>query len=191
MASSRCDPARSVADVSARRARRGRGTARRNRLGDRISQRRVAAAQATRLSPRRPAAPARAARLRFDRITQLWLRELGKRWTRLRLTSGLSIGAARAGVDALICFSDFLTLTGVDTLADVDRPLLERYLAHVMSQPGGHGMKKTRIGSLNLFFQNDPPARLGRHAARHRGLLSPATLHRSPNDWTVDSRSTS
>ena len=97
--------------------------------------------------------PCPRARLRFDRITQLWLRDLGKRWTRLRLTSGLSIGAARAGVDALIRFSDFLTLTGVDTLADVDRPLLERYLAHVMSQPGGHGVKKTRIGSLNLFFQ--------------------------------------
>jgi hypothetical protein len=60
------------------------------------------------------------ARLRFDRIAQPWLRELAKRWTRLRLVSGLSIGAARAGVDALICFSAFLTGTGVDTLADVD-----------------------------------------------------------------------
>lgn len=98
--------------------------------------------------------PCPRARLRFDRITQPWLRGLAKRWTRLRLTSGLSIGAARAGVDALICFSEFLTLTGVDTLADVDRPLLERHLAHVMSQPGGHGMKKTRIGGLNLFFQS-------------------------------------
>jgi len=98
--------------------------------------------------------PCPRARLRFDRITQPWLRELAKRWTRLRLTSGLSIGAARGGVDALTCFSKFLTLTGVDTLADVDRPLLERYLAHVTSQPGGHGMKKTRIGGLNLFFQN-------------------------------------
>src|SRR4051812_40950577 len=57
-------------------------------------------------------------------------------------------------VDALNCFSAFLTLTGVDALADVDRPLLERYLAHVSSQPGGHGMKKHRIGGLNLFFQN-------------------------------------
>jgi integrase len=98
--------------------------------------------------------PCPRARLRFDRITQPWLRELGKRWTRLRLTSGLSIGAARGGVDALICFGGFLTLVGVDALAEVDRPLLERYLAHVMAQPGGHGVKKTRIGALNLFFQN-------------------------------------
>ena len=52
--------------------------------------------------------PCPRARLRFERITQLWLRDLGKRWTRLRLTSGLSIGAARAEVDALIRFSDFL-----------------------------------------------------------------------------------
>jgi hypothetical protein len=57
-------------------------------------------------------------------------------------------------VDALICFSTFLALAGVDTLAAVDRPLLERYLAHVAAQPGGQGMKKTRIGGLNLFFQN-------------------------------------
>jgi integrase len=54
----------------------------------------------------------------------------------------------------LICFSMFLTTTGVDTLADVDRPLLERFLAHVASQPGGQGMKNTRISGLNLFFQN-------------------------------------
>jgi integrase len=94
------------------------------------------------------------ARLRFDRIAQPWLRELAKRWTRLRLASGLSIGAARGGVDALTCFSRFLALTGVNALADVDRPLLERYLAHVASLPGGPGMKKTRIGALNLFFQN-------------------------------------
>ena len=98
--------------------------------------------------------PCPRARLRFDRITQPWLRELAQRWTRLRLTSGLSIGAARGGVDALTCFSRFLTLTGTATLADVDRPLLERYLAHVASLPGGPGMKKTRIGALNLFFQN-------------------------------------
>jgi integrase len=94
------------------------------------------------------------ARLRFDRIAQSWLRELAKRWTRLRLASGLSIGAARGGVDALTCFSGFLALTGVNALAGVDRPLLERYLAHVASLPGGPGMKKTRIGALNLFFQN-------------------------------------
>ncbi|MET0414531.1 MAG: hypothetical protein ABW022_00730, partial [Actinoplanes sp.] len=37
--------------------------------------------------------PCPRARLRFDRISHSRLRDLGKRWTRLRLTSGLSIGA--------------------------------------------------------------------------------------------------
>ena len=92
-------------------------------------------------------------RLRFDRITHPRLRDLGKRWTRLRLTSGLSIGAARAGVDALTRFSDFLALAGVGSLADIDRPLLERYLAHAMSQPGGNDVKRHRISSLSVFFQ--------------------------------------
>ena len=90
--------------------------------------------------------PCPRARLRFDRITQPWLRELAKRWTRLRLTSGLSIGAARGEVDALTCFSRFLTLTGVNALADVGRPLLERYLAHVASLPGGPGMRPGSAG---------------------------------------------
>ena len=67
--------------------------------------------------------PCPRARLRFDRVTQPWLRELAKRLTRLRLISGLSIGAARGRVDALICFSRFLTVAGVDALAEArNRP---------------------------------------------------------------------
>jgi len=100
-----------------------------------------------------PGRPCPRARLRFDRITQPWLREPGKRWMRLRLASGLSIAAAKAGLDALTCFSQFLALAGVERLAHVDRPLLERHLAWVMSGSGGPGVKKTRIGGLNLFFQ--------------------------------------
>ncbi|MFJ8391096.1 hypothetical protein ACIQ9Q_42960 [Streptomyces sp. NPDC094438] len=92
-------------------------------------------------------------RLHFDRIGQRWLRDLAKRWLRLRLTSGLSTTAAHTGLDALVCFGFFLAHVGVDRLADIDRPLLERHLAHVASQPGGHGLKKGRISNLNLFFQ--------------------------------------
>jgi integrase len=92
-------------------------------------------------------------RLRFDHIAQHWLREPAKRWTRLRLTGGMSIGAARSGVTAVAGFSAFLTQVGVTTLAGIDRPLLERYLAHVAAEPGGAGMRKTRIHGLNLFFQ--------------------------------------
>ena len=47
--------------------------------------------------------------LRFDRIAQPWLRELAKRWARLRLTSGLAIGTVVADVASLIRFSTFLS----------------------------------------------------------------------------------
>jgi site-specific recombinase XerD len=97
--------------------------------------------------------PCPRARLRFDRITQPWLRDLGKRWMRLRLAAGLSIAAAKSGLDALTCFSQFLAQAGVERLAEVDRPLLERHLAWVASQPSGSGVRKTRIGGLNVFFQ--------------------------------------
>ncbi|MFF3159914.1 tyrosine-type recombinase/integrase [Streptomyces sp. NPDC057910] len=99
------------------------------------------------------AATAPRGRLHFDRITQPWLRELGKRWLRLRLTSGMSLTTAHNSLEAVACFSRFLAHTGIDRLADVDRLLLERHLAWVASESGGWGLKKTRIQGLNLFFQ--------------------------------------
>ncbi|MEV8063427.1 tyrosine-type recombinase/integrase [Streptomyces antimycoticus] len=104
-------------------------------------------------TPATATAPRPRVRLHFDRICQPWLRDLAKRWLRLRLTSGLSITASHTGLDALVCFGAFLAHIGVDQLAAVDRPLLERHLAHVASGPGGHGLKKGRISNLNLFFQ--------------------------------------
>lgn len=47
-------------------------------------------------------------RLRFDQITQPWLRELVKRWSRLRLSSGLAVGTVVSDVKALRRFSAFL-----------------------------------------------------------------------------------
>ena len=62
--------------------------------------------------------------LRFDRIAQPWLKDLGKRWVRLRLVRGLSIATAIAGVQALRHFSEFLAeaAPGISALADIDRP---------------------------------------------------------------------
>ena len=93
--------------------------------------------------------------LRFDRITQPWLRDLGKRWCRLRLTSGLTVHTVLADVAVLIRFSRFLDQIGptVVALAGVDRPLLERYLAWTNDQPGGHVLKEDAVTSLNTFFQ--------------------------------------
>jgi hypothetical protein len=46
--------------------------------------------------------------LRFDRMPQPWLRELAKRWVRWRLTTGQTLGTARAGLHILTRFAVFL-----------------------------------------------------------------------------------
>jgi integrase len=93
--------------------------------------------------------------LRFDRITQPWLRSLSKRWCRLRLTSGLTIGTVVADVIVLTRFSRFLdqVTPKVDSLAGVDRPLLERYLAWIADQPGSYSLKEDAVTCINTFFQ--------------------------------------
>jgi integrase len=93
--------------------------------------------------------------LRFDRITQPWLRVLAKRWARLRLTSGLAVGTVLNDVTALTRFSGFLEQASptVGALADLDRALLERYLAWLATQPAGHGVKEDCVAGLHMFFQ--------------------------------------
>jgi integrase len=93
--------------------------------------------------------------LRFDQITQPWLKELSKRWVRLRLTSGLNAGTAFSDVQALTKFSEFLTAVVPDIagLADIDRPLRELFLAWLTGQPGETSANEGRIGGLHLFFQ--------------------------------------
>ena len=46
--------------------------------------------------------------LRFDRLAQPWLRTLAKRWARLRLCSGLSVGTVQNDLLGLTRFSAFL-----------------------------------------------------------------------------------
>jgi integrase len=90
--------------------------------------------------------------LQFDRITQPWLRELAKRWVRLRLSSGLGLeaGGARAVV-AISRFSRFLAAVGVEHIEQLDRQLLERYLADLAHER--HPQRRSaHIGLLNGFF---------------------------------------
>ena len=93
--------------------------------------------------------------LRFDRIAQPWLRELAKRWARQRLLSGLSVSTVVADVTVVTRFSRFLNSRSpaVDSLAGVDRPLLERYLAWMAGQRAGQALKEDAVTCLNTFFQ--------------------------------------
>ena len=93
--------------------------------------------------------------LRFDRIGQPWLRQLAKRWVRWRLSTGLSTTAAARCVVALSRFAVFLADSshGVTRLADIDRVVLERYLAQLHVQFAGRPVHRTEIGLLNAFLQ--------------------------------------
>ncbi len=106
-------------------------------------------------------APEARTHLRFDRVTQPWLRALAKRWCRLRLTCGLSIGTVVSDVAALTRFSVFLAQArpAVDALAAVDRSLLERYLAWLSTQPWGPELKEDCVTTVCTFF----------HAIRQHG----------------------
>jgi integrase len=99
-----------------------------------------------------PGRPTYRNHLRFDRIDQPWLRALAKRFLRLRLTSGRAVSTALIDMQALTRFSAFLTTAAVRSLAEVDRTLLERYLAWVSTQPGGQSVKEDCVTSVGTFF---------------------------------------
>jgi integrase len=90
----------------------------------------------------------------FGMIGQPWLQQLAKRWTRWRLTTGLGPQQAGYGVLAIARLSAFLgsAQVNLDHLADVDRALLERYLADLHHQLAGRTSHTRHIGQLSAFF---------------------------------------
>ena len=90
--------------------------------------------------------------LRFDSITQVWLAELAKRWIRWRLSTGLGLEAAARPLRVIARFSGFLTQVGADQIGQLDRPLLERYLADLHAGVAGSPRHGSHIGLLNAFF---------------------------------------
>ena len=93
-------------------------------------------------------------RLRFDRIPQQWLRDLAKRFARWRLSIGRSVNQVVIDLLALTRFAGFLARPDVSAarLADLGRPLLERYLADLALDPRAVRSRNRDIASLNAFF---------------------------------------
>ena len=123
------------------------------------SRARTRARLGLRVRPGRLAAPelgirAQWAHILFGRIPQPWLKELAKRWARWRLSTGLGAASVSSGTRAISCFGLFLAspAVGVDCLDQVDRPLLERYLAYLHAEYSGRVVHTNFIGQLNLFF---------------------------------------
>ena len=119
-------------------------------------------------------------RLRFDAIPQPWLKELAKRWVRWRLSSGLSSTAAARCVTVITRFAQFLAAppVAIARLADVDRPVLERYLADLHAEFAGRPVHRTHVGLLNQFF-----AAIRQHGW---GPSLPATATFYPEDYPKD-----
>ncbi|MGC8626531.1 MAG: tyrosine-type recombinase/integrase [Acidimicrobiales bacterium] len=92
-------------------------------------------------------------KLSFKEIPQPWLRDLTKRWLRWRLAAELNLGTVRRGLRSLTRFGAFCARVGVASLADVDRPLLERYLADLHSEWAGRQRHNDHIGQLESFLQ--------------------------------------
>jgi len=91
--------------------------------------------------------------LTFTAIPQPWLGELGKRWLRWRLSTGLEVEVVRRGLRTLTRFSVFCADHGVNALADIDRTVLERYLADLHAELAGRQRHNDHIGQLNSFLQ--------------------------------------
>jgi len=81
-----------------------------------------------------------------------WLRGLVKRWLRWRLSAGLGLEAARRGLRSLTRFALFCERIGVGALAEVDRVVLERYLADLHVELSGRQRHGDQIGQLNSFL---------------------------------------
>lgn len=91
--------------------------------------------------------------LRFGAIPQPWLKQLTKRWARWRLTSGISVGSVGTGLLAVTRFATFLTRPelGVERMDQIDRGVLERYLAELQILGGGEHHRRM-VGQLGIFL---------------------------------------
>jgi hypothetical protein len=96
----------------------------------------------------------RPAHISFENIPQPWLKDLAKRWARWRLITGSGAAAAASGTRAVARFAAFLAdpEVNVDRLGQVDRAVLERYLARLHAELAGRVVHRSMIGQLNLFF---------------------------------------
>jgi integrase len=96
-----------------------------------------------------------AAHLRFDRIDQPWLRALTKRWARWRLSTGVSATHVARSVNVVNRFARFLAEphVGVEKLAEIDRALLERYLADLAADRYHRRSHAEYIGQLGELFR--------------------------------------
>jgi integrase len=94
-------------------------------------------------------------RLRFDGISQPWLRELAKRFARWRLSIGRSPIQTYVDVQAVTRLARFLQSPPVNitSLAGLDRAALERYLGDLATDTRAVRSRSRDISSLGAFLE--------------------------------------
>jgi integrase len=99
--------------------------------------------------------PARRGRgaARFDTITQDWLREAVKRWSRFRLATGCAFTTINAGALAMSRFSAFLAERhpGIGGESGITRPVLEDYLSWLLAKGYSAGTRALSLSMLRVF----------------------------------------
>ncbi len=117
----------------------------------------------------------RCATLQFAGISQQWLKDLAKRWTRWRLSTGLEAQTCYRGVRALTRLSGFLAAAGVAGAGGFSRDVLERYLADLAAAMAGKRDHRDHVGQV---------ATLLRDVRRHQWNASlPASAVIFPEDY--------
>ena len=109
--------------------------------------------------------------LDFTAVSQPWLCHLVKRWLRWRLATGLNIETVRRGLRSLIRFAVFCQGIEVQSLADIDRVVLERYLADLQSRVGWTTAPQRPHRPAELVSGRHPSTPLGRLLVAQRADL--------------------
>ena len=93
-------------------------------------------------------------RARFDTITQGWLREAVKRWSRFRLATGCAFATISAGALALSRLSRFLAEGDCEVVdeAGITRPVLEDYMAWLLTQGYSPSTRALSLSMIRVFF---------------------------------------
>ncbi|MEV0754240.1 tyrosine-type recombinase/integrase [Streptosporangium sp. NPDC050280] len=98
---------------------------------------------------------AQSRRVRFDAISQPWLRQLVKRWARWKLTTDVSPVHVARSVTHLGRFATFLQEGGkVQVLAQVNREMIERFVAHIATTDASIRSRRQSIGALGRFLMD-------------------------------------
>ena len=91
---------------------------------------------------------------RFDGISQPWLRDPVKRWSRFRLATGCAFTTIGAGALALTRFSRFLAACHPQArdASAITRPVLEDYISWLLTQGYSASTRALSLSMIRVFF---------------------------------------